>query len=58
MAKEEAIGATVEIIKRGPKDDVQVDLQGTVKKVRHLSEKQFKCIYKRKKLLEYLSMNP
>ena len=58
MAKEEALGETIEILKRGPKDQETIQLQDKLKKIRQLSEKQFKCMHKQRRLLGYLSMHP
>lgn len=58
MCKEEAIGEALTVIKKGPKDDSAFNLGENLKKVRQLSGKQFKAMYKTRKLQSYLNMNP
>jgi len=58
MCKEEAIGEALTVIKKGPKDESDFNLTENLKKVRQLSGKQFKALYKQRKLQSYLNMNP
>jgi hypothetical protein len=53
-----SIGEALTVINKGNKDESAAILRESLKKIRQLNEKQFKALYKQRKLQSYLNMNP
>lgn len=58
ISKQEAIGEALTVINKGNKDESAANLKESLKKIRQLNGKQFKALYKQRKLQSYLNMNP
>jgi hypothetical protein len=58
ISKQEAIGEALTVINKRNKDESAANLKESLKKIRQLNGKQFKALYKQRKLQSYLNMNP